>query len=551
MTFKRHKCLALAIAYTVVMLCVAQKNKKGQKLTGTGSCPSTCTLKRRIGKVETRLRREISEATAQCSNGVETFRRKVNMTTGLRSSDENGCRPSGNLTSNILEVVSEKLTAATKRMHVEISNRYNVMNASMWKVLQEQETNSNRNHGAPGTEHHVDRIRAMNGTIRALQDQNGILTRLSQEMRAQNAVLRARSDIVDEDLERFRQLNQKQQAMAADQDRIIDIEEKVSEHATQLSSLRSKLEWLTTRVEQLSNNVDAAKAESSSASDKAIRAAEAARKAIAIARQRTPPAEDLDADAKNDRSRQPAEPPNDCWELYQMGYNVSGIYRIRPRLSSRSFNVYCEQSYGGGGWTVIQRRRDGSVDFDRDWNAYADGFGSPDGEMWLGNEKIYHLTNQDDYALQVLLLDWEGNRAFAEYDTFRIHGNPDNYAIEFGSYTRGNAGDGLRGTSRDGSRNAYLAHFTTANIDNDLCQPCIANSRGTSFYNCAELQGGGWWFRACSDSNLNGRYILPQNFSSCDEVCQGIQWRTWKDEPAYSLKASIMLLRRNERRNDV
>lgn len=59
------------------------------------------------------------------------------------------------------------------------------------------------------------------------------------------------------------------------------------------------------------------------------------------------------------------------------------------------------------------------------------GFGSPDGEMWLGNENIYHLTNQDDYALQILLLDWEGNRAFAEYDTFRVHGNPDNYAIEY------------------------------------------------------------------------------------------------------------------------
>lgn len=37
----------------------------------------------------------------------------------------------------------------------------------------------------------------------------------SQEMRAQNAVLRARSDVVNEDLERLRQLNQKQQAMVS------------------------------------------------------------------------------------------------------------------------------------------------------------------------------------------------------------------------------------------------------------------------------------------------------------------------------------------------
>ena len=33
---------------------------------------------------------------------------------------------------------------------------------------------------------------------------------------------------------------------------------------------------------------------------------------------------------------------------------------------------------------VFQRRKDGSVKFGRTWDDYAGGFGSADGEIWLG-----------------------------------------------------------------------------------------------------------------------------------------------------------------------
>ena len=37
---------------------------------------------------------------------------------------------------------------------------------------------------------------------------------------------------------------------------------------------------------------------------------------------------------------------------------------------------------------VIQRRIDGSVFFNRNWNSYKEGFGEVEGEYWLGITRI-------------------------------------------------------------------------------------------------------------------------------------------------------------------
>ncbi|KAL7740038.1 hypothetical protein ACLKA6_016881 [Drosophila palustris] len=57
-------------------------------------------------------------------------------------------------------------------------------------------------------------------------------------------------------------------------------------------------------------------------------------------------------------------------------FESSGIYEILIlSYSEDNFKVTCDAETRGGGWTIILRRMDGSVDFYRNWNAYKNGYG--------------------------------------------------------------------------------------------------------------------------------------------------------------------------------
>ncbi|XP_030062696.1 fibrinogen C domain-containing protein 1 [Microcaecilia unicolor] len=215
--------------------------------------------------------------------------------------------------------------------------------------------------------------------------------------------------------------------------------------------------------------------------------------------------------------------PRDCYDIYVNGQQDSGIYSIFPTHYPSGFQVYCDMSTDGGGWTVIQRREDGSVNFFRGWEAYRDGFGRLKGELWLGLKKIHTLTIQGNYELRVDLEDFENSTAFAHYGTFgvglfSVDPEEDGYPLTISDYS-GTAGDSL--LKHSGMK------FTTKDLDNDHSEN-----------NCATFYHGAWWYRNCHASNLNGQYLKGQHTSYAD----GIEWSSWTGWQ-YSLKFTEMKIR--------
>ena len=173
-----------------------------------------------------------------------------------------------------------------------------------------------------------------------------------------------------------------------------------------------------------------------------------------------------------------------------------------------------------GGWTVFQKRFDGSVDFHRGWDEYERGFGDSNGEFWLGLQKLHQITQSGTWELRVDLEDFNGNTAYAKYDSFQIGDAASNYRLSIGSYS-GTAGDAMVGLNN--------MQFTTYDRDNDACScNCAAD-----FYH-----QGAWWYLACGRSNLNGRYL-----GQSSGHWQGMTWYDWKNAWE-SLKKSEMKIRR-------
>ncbi|XP_028391552.1 uncharacterized protein LOC114516315 isoform X2 [Dendronephthya gigantea] len=207
-----------------------------------------------------------------------------------------------------------------------------------------------------------------------------------------------------------------------------------------------------------------------------------------------------------------------CANFYQTGARKDGVYTIDPD-GQGPFQVSCDMSTDGGGWTVFQRRQDGSQDFDLGWSDYKAGFGDLNGEFWLGLDKIHRLSKSAQNVLRVDLMDFIGAERYAKYGTFSSADESDKYRLNIGSYS-GNAGDSLRWHNQ--------LQFTTKDSDNDKAPSS----------NCAIHYRGGWWYHACHSCYLNGLYqIAGQNRGS------EILWSGWHH---YPLKKTDIKIRPNQ-----
>ncbi|TNN89718.1 Fibrinogen gamma chain [Liparis tanakae] len=236
----------------------------------------------------------------------------------------------------------------------------------------------------------------------------------------------------------------------------------------------------------------------------------------------------------------------DCQDIANKGGVVSGLYYVKPAKATEQFLVYCEIDQFGRGFTVIQRRRDGSEDFHKDWIQYKNGFGhlSPDDttEFWLGNEKMHLLTATTTMptVLRIELVDWQGVKKYADYTMFRVGSESDMYRLTYGYYLGGDAGDAFDGFDfgDDPSDKFYTSHngmqFSTVDKDNDKYQG-----------SCAQQDGSGWWMNRCHAAHLNGKYYQGGTYTEKDAgefgFDNGIIWVTWHNR-WYSLKETTMKL---------
>ena len=174
-----------------------------------------------------------------------------------------------------------------------------------------------------------------------------------------------------------------------------------------------------------------------------------------------------------------------------------------------TFDVRCDMVTDNGGWIVFQRRVDATVDFNRGWDDYKAGFGDPNGNFWLGLERIHRLAGPGKGAKLRIDLKHETylNNYYAVYTTFEISNEADGYRIKVAGFS-GNAGDSM--AYHNGRK------FSTKDRDND-------DINGS----CAGYFQGAWWHKACYHSHLNARH--PNAAETYDEK-EYISWLTlnWK-----------------------
>ncbi|XP_038065799.1 microfibril-associated glycoprotein 4-like [Patiria miniata] len=235
--------------------------------------------------------------------------------------------------------------------------------------------------------------------------------------------------------------------------------------------------------------------------------------------------EEYDATYSGDNSDLTFRDCNDIDAYYKGQDEVNTISMIQPIGFEEPLEVLCF-----GPWIAIQIRLNAREEFNRSWDDYKHGFGGPSqGNLWLGNENLHKLTSSGSWALGVVLQDWDGESRSCTYFNFNISDEAEGYRLY---------ADGYSFDSDEGPGDALKAHsgmqFSTQDRDNDL-----------SNANCAKLYSGGWWFKDCLNSNLNGKYLGKVNQTLVASKGQGqghgIVWSTWKGRD-YSLQYSWMMI---------
>ena len=218
-----------------------------------------------------------------------------------------------------------------------------------------------------------------------------------------------------------------------------------------------------------------------------------------------------------------ANPQMDCLDWRRLGHTQNGVYYINFYGYRRK--VFCDMTTDGGGWIVMQKRFDGSIDFDGNWTTFKDGFGDVYTEYWLGNEFVHQYTSHQPTEGLVEARNFSDVRAAVKLDNVVLSSEANTYTITFLCSEVTHSDLCANWNYLKGKR------FSTKDRDMDYHQAV----------NCAQQFKAGWWHNSCLRVNFN--YAIYRTNPVLTDQAQGIVWFDLEDDYT-ALKSTKMMIRR-------
>ena len=213
---------------------------------------------------------------------------------------------------------------------------------------------------------------------------------------------------------------------------------------------------------------------------------------------------DRDQQKRAEKLQYPCSTPTseNCCYFTQNYFDRSpcDIYKMKNWCGGRFsiVDMFCDTETADGGWTVTQKRVDGSVDFNRPWSDYEKAFGDLNGEFWYGLRTINCLTQTGQWELRIDFEFKNKTRSYLHYNEFKVGSATDEYPLTISGFTGITPTDPFATGGHNGIR------FSTYDNDNDRvdhnCALEVRNVKGN----------GGWWYNACANIALNVNYNLAE-----------------------------------------
>lgn len=210
--------------------------------------------------------------------------------------------------------------------------------------------------------------------------------------------------------------------------------------------------------------------------------------------------------------------PTSCDDVYFTLKPGQHIVRVEPEDGLGPITVLCDVVGRREIYTVFQKRFNGKVDFYRNFQDYENGFGSIDGEFWLGLRNIRRLLVQN------------GDKNQLRVD-MSVMGTDINYTRIYPSFSVGPAKDYRLSVS-----GLYDRGF---GMSSNSWKPFSTFDHGLTHVASRHNRGAGWWFPEDHGYvNLNGVWGVPGKPYS-------IFWWELRQDLNFILQGTEMKFRRN------